>query len=477
MPPQKIQVQLEAFWELRGSVPNVPFAEGVNYDELVAADLAKGQKPMFVTLPLAQFGQVSRNRRRYSESEVRRMYSRIMQSAVTGALGHLRDDERASAFEVPAVKWVGAVIEGNQLWGKLYVLSHQEDLREYFRVQKATSGRVGTSLYGLGYEEYNPDSEVWEVTELELEQIDVVHPDRVGVLFAATMSPHITSETVKEAENGELAVGDFVRFESNGVLCYGQINTITTEGEVEVPYQDGLTVTATEEDPIARLNIWWPNYEGAGWIMSSHQIVLRFSQLTKIEPLPAAETIENEEEPMEESMANKPLTPSTVEETDVDSRIITMQEQHQEAVRDLNKKIAQMESDNRAYARLREMLGVKEGQDPVLALQAQQSTLEVLRKENKELLETAIKQEVGKFVKVEWAQGMVESYVSNKNPQTRSDVVSFTQEALGQEHIATILKNAVQREMGPAVQTPTQTPVQTPVGDDLIIIPSLEGSN
>jgi hypothetical protein len=31
--------------------------------------------------------------------------------------------------------------------------------------------------------------------------------------------------------------------------------------------------------------------------------------------------------------------------------------------------------------------------------------------------------------------------------------------------------------MGPAVQTPTQTPVQTPVGDDLIIIPSLEGSN
>jgi hypothetical protein len=476
MPPKKISIQLEAFWELRGSVPDVPFAEGVNYDELVAADLAKGQKPMFVTLPLAQFGQVSRNRRRYSEAEVRRMYSRIMQSAVTGALGHLKDDERSYAFEVPAVKWVGALIEGKQLWGKLYVLSHREDLREYFRVQKASAGRVGTSLYSMGYEEYNPDSDVWEVSDLELEQIDVVHPDRVGVLFAATMTPHITTEMIKEAVNGELAVDDFVEFESDGILRKGEVNTIWTEGEVEVPHQEGLTVTASEEDPIARLYLWCPSYKDGYWMRQDWQVVRRFSQLTKIEPLLAAESTETEEETMEESMAVKPNTPSTVEETDVDSRIIQLNEAHQEAVRDLNKRIAQMESDNRAYARLREMLGVKEGQDPVLALQAQQSTLDVLRKENKELLETAVKQEVGKFVKVEWAQGMVESYVSNKNPQTRSDVVTFTQEALAQEHIATILRNAVQKEMGPNVETPTHTPTPTPVADDLIIIPSLDGS-
>lgn len=452
MPPTQKPIQLELVSELRGGFPDVPSAVGVNYDELVAADLAKGQKPMFVTLPLAQFGQVSRNRRRYKEAEVRRMYNRIMQSAVTGQLGHLTEDERSHAFETPAVKWVGALIEGNQLWGKLYVMAHREDVREYFRVQKATGGRVGTSLYGVGYEEYIPDDDVWEITELELEQIDVVHPDRVGVLFAATLPPHITTETIQEAVNGDLAEGDFVSFESHGALCYGQINTIWTEGEVEVPYQDGLTVSATDDDPIARLNIWWPNYEGAGWVMSSHQVVLRFSQLTKIEPLPAAEM--TEEESMEEDMANKP-TPSTDGETvDVDSRIIAMQEQHQEQVREFNRKLAQAEANERTLNRLREMLKATDGTDPVLALQAQQSTMESLRRENIELLEAAIKQEVAKHVKVEWAQGVVEQAVRTRKPLSRAEVVAFVQEALADPHIAVIVKNAVQQAMGPNVETP-----------------------
>jgi hypothetical protein len=400
MPP-KIAIQLEAFAELRGSVPDVPFAEGVNYDELVAADLAKGQKPMFVTLPLAQFGQVSRNRRRYSESEVRRMYSRIMQSAVTGALGHLRDDERSFAFEVPAVKWVGASIEGNQLWGKLYVLSHKDDLREYFRVQKASGGRVGTSLYALGYEEYDPEAEVWDVSELELEQIDVVHPDRVGVLFAATMAPHITSETLAEE------------------------------------------ASAVPEDTEAPLD----------------------------------EEVPIDQETTEEDMATQPNTPSTTTETDVDSRIVAMTEAHQAEVRKLQAELNQLKSDTRALNRVREMLSVKEGQDVVLALQAEQSTMDVLRRENLELLDTAIKAEVSNLVPVEWVRGMVESIIRDRKPQTRGDVVSFVQEALAQEHIATILKNAVQKEMGPKVETSKTPAGETPnsSNDLFILVPGMEG--
>ena len=477
MPPAiKATLQLETISELRGGFPQIPYAMGVKYDELVAADLAEGREPMFVNLPLAQFGQVSRNRRKYSEAEVRRMYNRIMQSQVTGALGHLTVDERSHAFEIPAVKWVGATIEGNQLWGKLYVLAHREDVREYFRVQKASGGRVGTSLYGMGYEEYDPEGDVWNVLDLELEQIDVVHPDRVGVLFAATLPPHITTETIQEAVNGELAEG-FVRFESNGALCYGQINTIWTEGEVEVPYQDGLTVTASEEDPLARLNIWWPNYEGAGWVMSSHQVVLRFSALTRIEPLPAAETetIENQEE---DDMATKPNTPSTEgQEVDVDSRIITMQEQHQDAVRELNRQLTEARAKERRFNSLCEMLNVGEGQDPILALQALQVTLKSLQVENIELLETAIKQEVSSHVKVTWVQGVVEQAVRARKPLSRAEVVAYTQDALLDPHIATIIKNAVQKEMGPSVQVPKTNPLDKSTegndGEIFFIIPTM----
>jgi hypothetical protein len=476
MPPTKqASVQLENVAELRGSFPDVPFAAGVNYEELVAADLAESRQPMFVTLPLAQFGQVSRNRRRYSEAEVRRMYNRIMQGAVTGQLGHLTEDERSHAFPIPAVKWVGAIIVDKQLWGKAYILSNREDVREYFRVQKATSGRVGTSLYAMGYEEYLPEIDVWDVTDIELEQIDIVHPDRVGVLFAATIPPILTTETLREAVNGDLAVNDFVSFERNGALCYGQVNTIWTEGEVEIPYDGELTVTASEEDPIARINAWHQGYEG--WCMADWQFLMRFSKLTKVDELPEIELENIDLEDTEEEMGNQPKTPSTQDETvDVDSRILAIKEQSDESIRKLQAELSQLKSDTRKFARLCEMLGVKDDQDPVLALQAQQSTLGLLRTENMELLETAIKAEVASHVKVDWARAMVEAYARDKKPQTRSDVVSFVQEALAQEHIATILRNAVQKEMGPSVQTPTTTPEPTPVGDDLIIIPGMEGS-
>ena len=221
---KKVQIQLSEVRELRGSYPDVPLAAGVNYEELVTADRAAGQDPMFVTLPLAYFGQVSRNKRRYSEAEVRRMYRRIVESAVTGALGHLRHEDRGFDFDIPAVKWVGAKIVGDELWGKLYVLSNRQDVREYFRVQKASGGKVGTSLYGMAYEDYHEADEVFDVREMDLEQIDIVHPDRVGVLFAATADPGITSETRMQ----ETALED-----SEPVPASHQVNLhIPTEGKM-----------------------------------------------------------------------------------------------------------------------------------------------------------------------------------------------------------------------------------------------------
>ena len=153
-------------------------------------------------------------------------------------------------------------------------------------------------------------------------------------------------------------------------------------------------------------------------------------------------------------MATTTAKPGTTEgqETDVDSRIITMQEQHQAEVRELSRKLALLQANERTLNSLRDMLGVKEGQDPVLALQAQVSTLQTLQRENIELLETAIKQEVSTHVKVAWAQGVVEQAVRTKKPLSRAEVVAYTQEVLTDPHIAVIVKNATQQAMGPNVE-------------------------
>ena len=489
---KKVKVQLEQISEFRGSPPEVPLAEGVNYEELVAKDIADGQEPMFVTLPLAQFGQVSRNKRRYPEAEIRRMYNRIIQSAVTGDLGHMKIEDRSTKFEVPAVKWVGAAIVEDELYGKLYVLSHRKDVREYMRVQKASNGRVGTSLYALAYEEYNEEDDVYEISGIELEQIDIVHPDRVGVLMAAMNSPHITIETIQEAEPGEIAVGDFVQWERNGNLVRGQVNTVWTEGEVEVPYSDSPDLTATDDNPIARMDVFEPNYHGKGWILTSWQLIQYVNDLTKIKPLELAESeqVPNSEdlsrttseedagaagENITEEVNNEEEAEmSKTPQADTDTRIVELQEAHQEQIRVLNLEKTELKKNARTFQRLCEMLSVAEGDDPVLALQALKSDYEVAQKENSDLLTTAIESEVSKHVAVEWARGIVIESVTKAHPQTRAEVVQVVQECLKNENVKRILKNAIQKESGPALTTPTETPAPDATDEGLILIPEME---
>jgi len=273
------------------------------------------------------------------------------------------------------------------------------------------------------------------------------------------------------------------------MLMRGQVNTVWTDGEVEVPYSDAPALEATAKNPIARMDVFEPHYDTGKWRRCDWQEIQYVRDLQKIESLPelaspedtltegqeADEQVNNIENLTEDEtpMATKP--DSTKEIHDVDSRIVELKEQHQEQVRELNGQIGGLEANERTVNRLREMLGVAEEQDPVLALQALQSTLRSLQRENIELLETAIVQEVGKFVKVQWAQGVVEQYVRNKKPLSRAEVVTYTQEALDNPHIAVIVKNAVQQAMGPNVENPkTQTP-DAPMTEPWIIMPELEG--
>ena len=96
----------------------------------------------------------------------------------------------------------------------------------------------------------------------------------------------------------ELSEGDFVSWNSSGGRARGRIETIVREGSLDIPNTD-LTITATEDDPVALIMIF--EREGEGWDDTDVLVGHKFSTLTKIDPLPyESEDEESEDEDEEE---------------------------------------------------------------------------------------------------------------------------------------------------------------------------------
>ena len=89
-----------------------------------------------------------------------------------------------------------------------------------------------------------------------------------------------------KAAPGELADGDFVKWESAGGEAQGKVIQIATEGSLTVPDSE-FTVEATAEDPAALIEVY-ERVEG-GWRSSGVVVGHRFSTLSKIDPLEEAE--------------------------------------------------------------------------------------------------------------------------------------------------------------------------------------------
>jgi len=449
---------------MRGSYPDVPISPEVDFEGLVAPDREAGEEPFFITLPLGEYNQVSRNKRKYVEDvAIKAIHGAITTKRITGQTGHTAEERRAWEFKVPVLHWVGAIIQDGVVWGKAYVPRSAMDVREYYRVSMRTNATVGTSLEGWGYQEWDEEAEMWNIYELDVNRIDAVGPEGVGIPKAGSMPPKISTEKAKTTEAvapGELAVGDFVSWEDNGSLIRGQVNTIWEDGEVEVPWSDSPAIKATPDDPIARMDVYRPNYDTGEWIRADWQQVRYFSQLTKLEAMPELQQTdeppfsESEDQEGDETMATE--AKKKPEEQTVDARLIEMQEEYDEQIRALNLEVTTLERSSRTFDRLCKMLDVKEGDDPVLALQARLTSLEAAQKENSDLLATAIESEVKKFVKVEWAQPTVIENVTQMHPQSRAEVISCVQEALKNPNVVLILKNAVQKEMGPNVTPQTE---------------------
>lgn len=182
------QILIEAVGSFGGRFPDIPVSETVQtgiVNEMADSD------PMYVTLPIGKVNAESRNGRKYPQAAYEAMVKTINTQHPVGQLGHLRESDRSYVFNVPPLVWMGAMIESDgTVWGKAYVMPHATDVRNYIKSAKITKSSIGTSLYGLG--DVGNDG---TVSNLQIESIDLVHPQRVGVPAAAA-TPVITKETV-----------------------------------------------------------------------------------------------------------------------------------------------------------------------------------------------------------------------------------------------------------------------------------------
>lgn len=455
-------------------VPDIPIANGIDIEALVKPDTDAGREPFYVTFVLGEADQVSHNNRRYvGNVAIEAIYKAINQLKIGGNQGHTPEAERGTYFAVPVLHWVGAMIKDGVAWGKAYIPGDSERMREmrgYYMRQKATGGRVGTSLEGLGLQVYNADDEIWDILELDVLRIDAVEALGVGVDIAGSQVPHITTELKESVQHGELEIGSLVSWEDNGALMRGSVNTIWTEGEVEVPHSDSPPLVASEDDPLARMDVYYPNYDDGGWSLSGHQVVRFFSQITKIEFLPEHKAQEDNDTSLILGEGTMPETKDTVKPED---RIAELTQQHETEVGDLTTQLQEASRELRplrsTIATLCEAVGVEADADIVEAVRNLIGERNSLVGENSVLLESAIEAQISTEAKIigealqsnvpstvtfgKTVQTMIASSIAAEKISKQADIAPTVERVLNSESSKAMLEALKIAVMGPNVES------------------------
>ena len=110
--------------------------------------------------------------------------------------------------------------------------------------------------------------------------------DEIVITFGkGEMADDVETESRVEerAEPNELAVGDFVRWNSSGGNAYGRIIQVETDGEVEA--DSGFKVNGTADDPAALIRIYRYDSESDAYVERKPvlNVVHRFSTLEKFD--------------------------------------------------------------------------------------------------------------------------------------------------------------------------------------------------
>ena len=191
-----------AITELRGTYPNVPISPDVDYDALIAGD----SDPIFITLPIAKANSTSLNNRYYDDAFVMELMRQTIANKPVGLFGHLSESERATAFKPEAVHWVGAIQEGDTIWGKGYVVG---EARERIRRYKAQGKSIATSIdaQATGLWDESLKAYRMQADTLKLAQIDFAPSDRAGIPALASV-PHLTTEMAGDEPEEEEVILD-----------------------------------------------------------------------------------------------------------------------------------------------------------------------------------------------------------------------------------------------------------------------------
>jgi hypothetical protein len=158
-------------------VPSVPFAPGVNMQELLAGD----DDPMFLTMEISRIGEVSTNGLIHDEDLARSIERQIMENRPGGIMGHIPKGQEDSAFPVSQIHWVGATFDGQSTWGKGYIPRRAEAVRDEYRILKAKRGKAANSIWGGAIREFDKKNpRLWRARNLKLERVDLAPYQRAA---------------------------------------------------------------------------------------------------------------------------------------------------------------------------------------------------------------------------------------------------------------------------------------------------------
>jgi hypothetical protein len=209
-----------------------------------------GEDALFVTLPIGKVGARSRNGRTYSRTAVQAIVDAVNTQRPEGRWGHLRDDERGTRYDPPAIRWLAAMMDGDGMaWAKGIPVT--AEAREHFRIAKIAGSRVGTSVYGYGQMEGE------NVIAFELETIDLADPNRVGIPDTAA-HPMMTREQAGNPNSEDVMeitlkdVPEAVRQQILEQHNNAQSSERLTEMQTQITELQGTVTTLTTERDAAR---------------------------------------------------------------------------------------------------------------------------------------------------------------------------------------------------------------------------------
>ena len=172
--------------------------------------------------------------------------------------------------------------EGLGLVAELQVMPHWKEFVE------AVAPHTGLSIYAMGEGEYNENGElvVESLTPHTQNSVDLVsYAGRPGSKLADKLYEAAIA-MIKEAEPGELAEQDLVKWASGDDTMYGQVAYVMTNGVF--PFEgDPLQIEASEEAPVALMRIW--EMEDGTWNPTEMLMGAPISALTKISELGESE--------------------------------------------------------------------------------------------------------------------------------------------------------------------------------------------